>query len=686
MVCKLRLINEVSKVPFRQSSNIISKIAHKLLVFRRMQKQTPTIRILIPLVIIWVFFVVAFFFSEKIWGLGYIRSLGYGGSILLIISGSLLGVSFFTPTKHATPTQSKSTFLRQYLLPIIILGVAYTLLPIAKDVYGDAPYIIKELSITIPDWDSRLLTDLLYFHPADSKIGTTSVYALCNITAFTFGITGVEALRIWSTLFGLLFTGCWIFFIHKNIKHPSWRTVWVLAGITAPWTLMFAGHYEIYGPSFFLHSLFFLNLSSYFRSPSNKKLWIQAFLFIVCLKFHITSYLLGISFAGMVFYHYQYKKKGLISWNWNMVLYRVLLPAFGAGVVLYVFVFNSINGTRDYNANTLNEVLFIPLMSSESAPLNRYNLFSINHILDYVNLVLTWSPLGIALLAGVALRFRQKINWSNPLVIIMGLQAIVYAGAFFVLNPLLGMQADWDLFSLPAISVMALGVFLTKEIENQALNLNLIPAGIGIALLSISTLYVHSQKDMLAEVYETHGLGKFKTYWIGSSTLLHEAAHLQKSPEAAQKKRLDILTKLLPYATPNHDIEYADLLVEAGKYYFDKKDYNQAIGYFEKAFDYAPELIRNTYLLVITQFSRKEFKAAHQYGKRLIAYKHPSQKKAFRIAIHVAVEAEAYEDALVFCNDYLKLFPEDDFIQRVRKRLADKDELERIRLMFRARE
>ena len=59
---------------------------------------------------------------------------------------------------------------------------------------------------------------------------------------------------------------------------------------------------------------------------------------------------------------------------------------------------------KDYNdPRTLTDFkdidrLFLPVFSPEP-PLDRYNLFSLNHILDYLNMMLMWSPAALFLIA-----------------------------------------------------------------------------------------------------------------------------------------------------------------------------------------------------------------------------------------------------------------------------------------------
>lgn len=636
---------------------------------------------------IWGLFVLSMVFPELLWSMSYVHSMGLLGYGSLAISGVFVASSFLLQNDSPLiqKLQEKVPVNDRLLILGLVLSFAllFALYPIYSDLYGDARYIKEELNIVIPKWSPALLTDLFYFHPLDSKIGTRTAYSLANLTAYLFGVSGNEAIRLLNVFWGAMFVGAWVYLVKKVLRSNAWQTIWILAGITAPWTLAFAGHYEIYAPSFFLQTVFCIQLWRYFEAPGLKRILWLGLVLLFCIKFHVTSYLLGISLGFVVAHWIQFKNSQAHAWHWKKVALYAWLPFMLLGAVVYLFVFQSFHGPRNYSPETLNEVLFLPVISSEPAPLDRYNLFSLIHMMDYFNLVVSWSPLGLALILGLVVEQAKKISWNSPLVIISTTQAMVYMGAFFVLNPLLSPQVDWDLFSLPAISFLFFGMVLTGQVADFQKGWNFVPAAIGISLLSLSTIYTHSQPQMLAKVYETRGLGTFKSYWIGSSTLLHESARLQASANESQAKRLDILEKLLPFSTPNNDLEYADLLVEAGKYYFDSKDYEKAIGYFEEAFAFDPSLIRNTYYLVVTQFSRKQYKDAHTYGNRLVAYQYPSQKKACRIAIHVAVEAEAYENALTYCTEYLEVFPEDEFIQRVRNRLAQKNDLANIRRMFR---
>jgi tetratricopeptide (TPR) repeat protein len=282
------------------------------------------------------------------------------------------------------------------------------------------------------------------------------------------------------------------------------------------------------------------------------------------------------------------------------------------------------------------------------------------------------------------LPFLPKKEDSNSFYSkIVVLQSLAFLGAFFLFNPLLSMPTDWDLFAIPAVSLMVAGVCLSRVVSlPNHLSGNLLLPTLGIAILSLSTVIAHSQAASLSDIYTWRGMRSMKTYWIGSSTTLHGAASLVTDPQQAQAKRLEILEALRPYAIKGVDTEYADLLAEAGNFYYKQKDFQQAIPHFEAAYEYDPLLIRNTYFLVNAYFMLKAYSKAHALHKRLISFGRPSRDKAFRIAIHVAVMAGENEDALEMCNTYVKEFPQDTFIKKVKTKLEDGATQEELRQLF----
>ena len=195
---------------------------------------------------------------------------------------------------------------------------------------------------------------------------------------------------------------------------------------------------------------------------------------------------------------------------------------------------------------------------------------------------------------------------------------------------------------------------------------------------------VNTNRESLSYRLEAIGIREFKTYWMGSSTSIHVGIGLSNTPEIAQQRRLAILQKLKPYVVQGDDLEYADILCEAGKYYFDvHKDYETAISYFEQAKAYQPTLSRNVYYLVITNFMLGRFQDANSYSLLLTRVWHPTREKAYKIAIHVALQAKDYTAAQTYCDEYLSTWPGDGFIIQIRNVLISGKNRNKTKELFR---
>jgi hypothetical protein len=73
---------------------------------------------------------------------------------------------------------------------------------------------------------------------------------------------------------------------------------------------------------------------------------------------------------------------------------------------------------------------------------------------------------------------------------------------------------------------------------------------------------------------------------------------------------------------------------------------------------------------------------ANRFSDSLIACGYPNQQKAFKIAIHTAIEANATDDGLRHCEAYLSRWPNDPFITSVFKDIKSGKSIEELKKLF----
>ena len=169
----------------------------------------------------------------------------------------------------------------------------------------------------------------------------------------------------------------------------------------------------------------------------------------------------------------------------------IYIPICFVGAFLYFFVFQDYKDPRLLQDFRDIDRLFLPLLSP-APPLDRYNLFSINHIFDYFNIMMLWSPPALFLLVIIGLFYRKQINWKTPQIVITGLTFLLFTTFLFMINPLFSMPMDWDLFSLPAPILLIFVLALLKDVQPTNLAGKILPGCLALAILSLPTFIVNA--------------------------------------------------------------------------------------------------------------------------------------------------------------------------------------------------
>ncbi|MEO0582955.1 MAG: tetratricopeptide repeat protein [Bacteroidota bacterium] len=623
------------------------------------------------------------FLPEHLWGWGLLAGLPVGPRYFLVglftvlfASTAIPGFNLRLPT---LPSQTSNIWLLAGGVAIT-MGLLSYLFPLAAPAFGDSRYIIDLTKGVAIQWEPRFLTDIFKLDFANPKEGTETIIAIMRLLSYFTGQDG-SILLLWvNRVCGAAFALVWVQFILSRIKGNASRWMLLIMGLMAPCTQMFYGHYEYYGPVYLSLLLYSRGLLRYIEQDKKGFPWAILLLLLLCLKFHITSFLLLLPTGMVIIYKQREAWRGVFTWQ-KLGLW-LTIGGLLAGMGIYFFIFNNHDGPRAFTKDTLEEALFLPLYTHEGPPLDRYNLFSLAHIGDYLNLTGIWSPVAIFLLGAILLTKGKQIPWNAPKIFILGFTTLTYVAAFFVLNPLLSMVCDWDLFSLPAISLMVFMVLLLEKTKLSHTQRWLGPV-LALGIMGMGWILGNAQETSLGNRLRPMGRHVFKTYWIGASTMLHLSGDLLRNPNQAQAERLETLEILRPYAVIGNDVEYADLLCEAGLYYAqEEKDRVKALPYFQEAHKYQYNLSRNVFHLLTTHFLLGQYKEAHKYSKTLIGVRKPSYERAYRIAIHTAIEAEAYEDALDFCNNYLAIWPDNAFVKRVRQSLETSEDPAQTKVLF----
>ena len=573
-------------------------------------------------------------------------------------------------------------FQTKKLLSSIVIAILFMLcfsvFPITTDYYGDA-YKMHTFLTKIPSTIPQGAHDNFFQFSLDPWAGQNTTYSLITYIAYYFKVSYKTAYYIFNTLFGGAFIFTWIYFILNYIEDKGWQFILIISGISAPFLLNFFGHFEVYAIVLFL-TLSWMILALYqIKTKSKLYLGLLFLLLLLCVKFHAISLLLFPAWLALIWI--QYKPS---SFTWSRLLIFMITPIYIAGALLYFFYFKDYNDSRSLHNNTAMafDHVFLPLVPPE-APLDQYHVLSTAHIFDFFAEGFIWSTAALFIICCLLFSYRKNLQCSTPEFKIAVLTLLLYASIFFMINPLLSMPMDWDLFSIPAPLLLIVLVVLIKPISHKINAKPLLYPTLIIGLLNLPVFITHTADKSIALRLEQLSIRIFSTYYEWSALNLDRAMRLDNPMNDKRDTRFkEIIHQLEPSARPKIDREFAKILIDQGRYHLrTTRDYQESLLLFETSKRYFNN--PNASLLAIeTHFNLKNYNAAYTLAQSLIAASYPSSTKAIRIGIHCALEAEKYDDALLLCKRYLKQSPNDATITTIKHRLENNDNIATLKSVF----
>lgn len=480
---------------------------------------------------------------------------------------------------------------------LLLLGALFMFdhFPIVMDMYGNAYQYVGFRNEMFTAYPEQAIDELLTFELVPSAGRKTILHSYTVISYYAELEYGT--IFKWAGLiFEFLFIGLWIWFVHGKVKQPLWQIMLVIIGIFAPLTQVFYDHTETYAPCFFAMLLWLVLMVAQVRSRNSKLLWMLAVLYLINVKMHPVTVLLGPALALAFVYQYASSRS---SWlfTWKGLSGAIIAPIFLMGAVLYFFILHDYDDPRFLEGVTDAERVFLPLLSP-APPLDRYNLLSLNHIADYANMMLHWSiPAWLIVAGGLVIVGAKRLFHSVESKLIF-LTLLLFASFFFVFNPLLSMPMDWDVFSFPAIVLLVLSVLVVEQIQDERTSKILVPAAISLQVLLIPMFLVNADKKMLSQRLEKVGVHVFKTYYLHSTRILFGAWNMTENVDEYFNRKRAIEDELQPFALLGNDPKYANLLMDDGFYYLRYgNDPAKALGFLREALRYNPSSVEIQELL-----------------------------------------------------------------------------------------
>ena len=305
--------------------------------------------------------------------------------------------------------------------------------------WGDAKILVVGLSQTEPviyNWQAPLT---VYLHQR--------LWALVAQPLFGWGVDTVYALV--SVLCGGLFVYVLLNLAYDLGQNALERLLIVGFVLTSGAIQLFFGYVENY-TLISLGLLVFLWLG--LKSLAGKApLWSVSLALSITNAFHPSTIVLWPALLYLTYCHYRSGEPG------PQLLLSLILPPLIVGNSLLTLMESGNHGLEAFMGDDRpgggDHIWFAPLFTVRSE-LERYTMFSLNHLLDWLNLHFLISVFGlftILLLIGRAWRKGQQFpdmpSEMLPRLWFPGLASLFYLLLTWVWNADYGLRRDWDLFS-----------------------------------------------------------------------------------------------------------------------------------------------------------------------------------------------------------------------------------------------
>ncbi len=596
-------------------------------------------------------------FPEQLWAAHFllfmndwlVAGLMLIGSIAFWIASS----EFLTEHQGTDSLEDESIWNRLKLVLPLLAGAFVVSTPMVVDAYGDSFSIIPHFNQRITAWNSQMTRELLTLDFTNPKIGEQTFYSISFLLSWIFNTTPLNAVKYLEVICLMLSVYFWAYLAQHSTENLALRSALTVAAVFAPFTIVFHAHTEMYALPY-TYILGFIAFSKWVYNKGCKPLDLigLAVLFILGIKLHIFCVLLfPILFMALIS---KIKLKNFERIK-NYGHWVLLLVGTGAVVLCYVFVTDSANGTRVFTKNNLYEAVFLPIISKEGPPLDRYNLLSSAHILDYLNMFYLWGSVfwsaAIVGASGFLIRLREN-SYAKGLLLSFSAFVLV----FFILNPLLSMPTDWDLFFFPGLLLMPLLLEFINEIEPKLQTKLALVIGL-LALLNLPLFITHLNKASLSERLTHVGYHEFKTYWKGTSSTIILANELQ-NPDQQANHLTESIESLRPVAVEGFDNEFAELIRSLASIKEVKADPIRRVKLLEEAYAFSPFLLSNTYDLCVEYSRSGQFRKAKPLVIELLKNQFPNPMQVTNLGIYVFLMANDTSSAIQLCREARLRWPD----------------------------
>jgi Tetratricopeptide repeat len=298
--------------------------------------------------------------------------------------------------------------------------------------------------------------------------------------------------------------------------------------------LLFAGYVEFYPLLWAAATTFLYQALRYLRE--RRGLWIVLLAFLLSVLMHLQSLYYAPAVLYLLLEKASHRFPGLRSAKLAMGALGILALLGGMS---YYWLYN----------NFLEfEVMFLPFFAGRPAS-PEYSVFSFAHILDVVNLVFLMFPGVLFLIALFFISSRPrtaagKAELSSAVsstVVFIGLCTLGSVSFLLLVDPVLGLARDWDLFSLTLLPPVIFIFLKLRDFEVKRLSSFVIPytlvCVLGTGLFLASNISAQSAEDRFHSILKYYG-AKDRGGWIILANYLKDGVDHERRQQVLSEMSL----------------------------------------------------------------------------------------------------------------------------------------------------
>ena len=338
------------------------------------------------------------------------------------------------------------------LIFIAVMGALFVLFPMPTHFLGDGYTVLANLaslSGTFVKWSEKGIT--LVLMGIQFLLGPKNQH------------TALWAFRLVSILSGII--SIWFFFLTAGIigedrlkKYLAFAALFFSGAL-----LLFFGYVENY-PAIWVALSGFVYFGLRYLKARKGIIWALVFL-ALGIFIHLE---MGIFIPALIFLIFSQGRGRKLYERFKVIIWLIVSLCAVAGIIIFV---------RKYNTDLFFENMFLPFLQGKPI-FPPYALISIPHFADMVSLLMLLSPLFLLFIYLAARNVPGRLRSKEGRF--LAIEAIFTLIFVTIIDPMLGLPRDWDLFSIAAF---ALTLLLVINISRETIG------SIGRVIISL-TIYL----------------------------------------------------------------------------------------------------------------------------------------------------------------------------------------------------